>query len=96
MLSVIICILLLIGIGPLISGFRKGMYSQLFPKSKNLDQENENKRLDTQKNIKGEDLKPKSLDFDYRKPLIRKCNKCGMVLANFVKRCPNCNNAITD
>jgi hypothetical protein len=31
-----------------------------------------------------------TLDSKYRKPIVRKCPKCGMQLAGFVKKCPNC------
>ena len=30
------------------------------------------------------------LNKKYRKPIIRKCSNCGIVLASFVKQCPNC------
>ena len=39
---------------------------------------------------------PVDLNYKYRKPLIRKCDKCGMVVPNFVNRCPECGNVIKD
>ena len=30
------------------------------------------------------------LDHKYRKPLTRKCPKCGILLASFIKKCPHC------
>ena len=41
-----------------------------------------------------EDFKSINLDFKYRKPIIRKCENCGMILASFVKRCPLCGKQI--
>jgi hypothetical protein len=35
-----------------------------------------------------------NLDESYKKPIIRKCSKCGMQLAGFVKKCPNCGEKI--
>lgn len=32
-----------------------------------------------------------NLNSQYKKPIIRKCPKCGIQLASFVKKCPNCN-----
>ncbi|MHA1670296.1 MAG: zinc ribbon domain-containing protein [Promethearchaeota archaeon] len=34
------------------------------------------------------------LDSKYRKPIIRKCPNCGMLLPHFVKKCPNCGEVI--
>ncbi len=35
--------------------------------------------------------RPDILKFNYRKPLIIKCPNCGMMLTNFMKKCPKCN-----
>jgi len=35
-----------------------------------------------------------SLEFRYRKPLLRKCGKCGMILTSFTKKCPLCGKTI--
>ncbi|MGB5912980.1 MAG: hypothetical protein WBH31_17450 [Promethearchaeia archaeon] len=35
-----------------------------------------------------------SLEYRYRKPLIRKCSKCGMILTSFTKKCPQCGKII--
>jgi uncharacterized OB-fold protein len=35
-------------------------------------------------------ITPVNLNYKYRKPIINKCRKCGMILPNFVKKCPNC------
>ena len=35
--------------------------------------------------------RPDILNFNYRKPLILKCSNCGMMLTNFMKKCPKCN-----
>ncbi|MFX0057805.1 MAG: hypothetical protein ACFE8J_05845 [Candidatus Heimdallarchaeota archaeon] len=35
-----------------------------------------------------------SLEFNYRKPLIHKCSKCGMILSSFSKKCPQCGKII--
>ncbi|MHA2429867.1 MAG: hypothetical protein ACXACC_02425 [Promethearchaeota archaeon] len=35
-----------------------------------------------------------SLEFRYRRPLLRKCGKCGMTLTSFAKKCPLCGKTI--
>jgi small-conductance mechanosensitive channel len=35
---------------------------------------------------------PKSLNFTYHQPLIRKCPNCGMILTRSANKCPNCGN----
>lgn len=35
------------------------------------------------------------LDSKYKKPIIRKCPNCRMLLPHFVKKCPNCGEVIT-
>jgi len=35
-------------------------------------------------------VETKSLDFNYKKPLIIKCPNCGMTLISSMKKCPNC------
>ena len=30
----------------------------------------------------------------YRKPLVRKCSNCGIMVPGFVKKCPNCGERI--
>jgi hypothetical protein len=41
-----------------------------------------------------ESNKPINIDFKYRKPILRKCGNCGMILASFVKQCPLCGKQI--
>ena len=41
-----------------------------------------------------ESVKPINIDFKYRKPILRKCGNCGMILASFVKKCPLCGKQI--
>lgn len=41
-----------------------------------------------------ESYKSINLDFNYRKPILRKCGNCGMILASFVKKCPLCGKQI--
>ena len=35
------------------------------------------------------------LDSKYKKPIIRKCPNCRMLLPHFVKKCPNCGDVLT-
>jgi uncharacterized OB-fold protein len=39
-------------------------------------------------------FKPIDLEFKYKKPLIKKCENCGNIVPNFVKKCPFCNNQV--
>ena len=41
-----------------------------------------------------ESAKPINIDFKYQKPILRKCESCGMLLASFVKKCPLCGKPI--
>lgn len=36
-----------------------------------------------------------NLNTKYRKPIVRKCSNCGIVLAGFVKQCPNCGERVS-
>lgn len=86
--------LFLVVFGLSITGFKK--LSQLFHRKKKpnktiyqkykqyLQQEIEPAEIEIR------DKKNISLEFRYRKPLIRKCSKCGMILTSFTKKCPQC------
>jgi len=88
-------------IGPLYKRKRKSLYSRMLPKKgdkrSRLDEIRERKGFKKKREIipnKSKNLKPISLDFEYRKPLVRKCENCGMILASFVKKCPLCGKLI--
>jgi rubrerythrin len=36
-----------------------------------------------------------NLNVKYRKPLVARCNNCGMTVAGFVKKCPRCGEAVS-
>ena len=73
----------------------------MFPNRKrksSLESKQNRKRFEEKKKIEIRDpkvFKKISLDFDYRKPIIFKCENCGNTIPNFVKKCPFCNKQIT-
>lgn len=89
-------------LGPLISTTKASLYSRLFPKKskKNISSYEEEKKLYKSETevIKHQErkMKPINLNIKYRKPLIHKCEKCGIIVPNFVNKCPVCGNAIED
>ncbi len=99
----ILIFLILIVIGPLITGISKAMYNRLFQRKKKRIEKSDyqfykeqlkSTRQDTQ--IQPLDTKDINLDFKYRKPIIRRCNNCKIIVPNFVKTCPNCRKPIID
>ena len=97
----ILIFLILIVIGPLITGISKDLYRRLFQK---VDKSKEKSGYEIYKEgLKYErpviPEKPRnniSLDFKYKKSIIRKCPYCGIIIPNFVKKCPNCGKPIID
>ena len=89
-------------LGPLISTTKASFYSRLFPKKskKFISSYEEEKKLYKSETevIKPQErkIKPVNLNFKYRKSLIHKCNKCGIIVPNFVNKCPVCGNVIKD
>ena len=75
---------------------KKSLYSRMFPDKKKRIVLNTQRRKDIFKIKEIKQPQPKvfkhiSLDFSYSKPLIGKCENCGNLLPNFVKKCPFCN-----
>ncbi|MFW9821672.1 MAG: hypothetical protein ACFFE4_01975, partial [Candidatus Thorarchaeota archaeon] len=67
----------------------KRIYKQLFPEKKRQAQpikRREEFRIDQEPDLKK--LTEINLNFKYRRPLIKKCENCGMVIASYVKKCP--------
>lgn len=85
----ILLFFLLIMIGPLINGFKKSFYYRLFPKKK-TEQEFKRKTTRSQSPI----IQAQDIDYKYRRPIIRSCRYCGMTVANFMKKCPQCGKII--
>lgn len=93
----IVTFILLIFAGIIFKGTRrKTLYSRLFPeKNAQIKKRERRKRMKYQikSDIETSKLKqfdPIDLNFKYNKPLIVKCNNCGMILPSFAKKCPNC------
>lgn len=90
----------LITIGPFFSRNKRSLYSRMFPDRKRRSSfENEQKEKVFKNKRKFEQAEPKifkkiSLEFNYRKPIIFKCENCGNTIPNFVKKCPFCNKQI--
>ena len=79
---------------------KKKFYSDMFPdKNRNpeadhprfqKEQEKRDRRLEENLELKVEKLSKIDLSVDVKKPLIGKCEKCKMIIPNFVEKCPNC------
>ncbi|MFW9819419.1 MAG: hypothetical protein ACFFE5_07400 [Candidatus Thorarchaeota archaeon] len=74
---------------------KKRIYDQLFPEKKRQTQpikRREEFRIEKQPELKN--VSDINLNFKYRRPLIKKCENCGMVIASYVKKCPVCGESI--
>ena len=95
---IIIIILLFVFLAPVglfLNRNKKSLYSRMFPDKKRRITLNTQKTRDKFKIKEIKQPQPKifkhiSLDFRYSKPLISKCENCGNILPNFVKKCPFC------
>ncbi len=95
---IIIIILLFVFLAPIglfLNHNKKSLYSRMFPDKKKRIALNRQRRKETFKikEIKQPQLKVFrhiSLDFVYSKPLVGKCENCGNILPNFVKKCYFC------
>ena len=94
--SLIVLFLLLVVIGPVLSGMRKSLYTSMFSRKKQSDSsyQQHKETVKKQHKITGykprRDIKPVNLNFKYQRPLVGKCSNCGMTVAGFVKKCPRC------
>ncbi|KKM85748.1 hypothetical protein LCGC14_1285920 [marine sediment metagenome] len=82
-------------IGLFLNRNKKSLYSRMFPDKKKRIALNTKRTRDTFKIKEIKPPQPKvfrhiSLDGSYSKPLISKCENCGNILPNFVKRCLFC------
>ncbi|TFG24954.1 MAG: hypothetical protein EU532_12125 [Promethearchaeota archaeon] len=96
----ILLFLILIVIGPLITGISKDVYRRLFQEvnkqtKEKSDYETYKEGLKYERPItRNKARNGISLDFKYKKSIIRKCHYCGMTIPNFVKKCPYCGKPI--
>ena len=70
------------------------IYSKMFPDKKRRSQDFHRKlelKIETEpeKPVQ-KSLKEVNLNFKYRKSLINKCEKCGMLITGYRKNCPTC------
>lgn len=97
---IILIFLILIVIGPLITGISRDMYRRLFQQvnkktKEKSDYEKFKEGLKYERPITRNKVRDGiSLDFKYKKSIIRKCHYCGMTVPNFVKKCPYCGKPI--
>jgi len=95
-IGLILIFVFLLFAGPLLGGKRKSLYSKIFPDKKAKAREKFQRKReeyeikDKIKQLKLQHLNQISLDSEYRKPIIRKCEKCGMIIPKFAKKCPIC------
>ncbi|TFG15789.1 MAG: hypothetical protein EU535_00915 [Promethearchaeota archaeon] len=101
LISLILLFVFLTILGPFLKSKRKTYYSSIFPEKKRRKKEEyalikkQSKRVLSQETQKRK-IPDINLDFQYRKSTIRKCSNCGMIVANFVKKCPICGEEIKD
>jgi predicted PurR-regulated permease PerM len=100
---IILVFLILIVLGPLITGISKDLYQRLFSGNRKSieksDYQSYKEQLkDTHQVAQKQPIGNQNitLDFKYRKSIIRKCHYCGIIIPNFVKKCPNCGKPILD
>ncbi|TFG05126.1 MAG: hypothetical protein EU539_09725 [Promethearchaeota archaeon] len=89
----------LVIIGPFFRRNRKSYYSRIFPNksTKHLEEYKGLKKKRSSEGIAPTQLSHEiNFDFKYKKPVLRKCPKCGMILPSFVKKCPVCNKSINE
>lgn len=92
----ILVFVFLIFLGPLLKRRQKSIYASLFPDKKKVREEKiqkkeeEIKRREEMKLFKLRHLNKIDLDFEYREPIIRKCDNCGLMIPKFAKKCPIC------
>ncbi|HEA71196.1 hypothetical protein LCGC14_0715440 [marine sediment metagenome] len=94
-ITLLLLFVFLAPVGLFLTRSRKSLYSRMFPDKKKRIALNTQRRKDTFKikEIKqpqSKVFKHISLDFRYSKPLISKCENCGNILPNFVKKCFFC------
>ncbi|MFX1377314.1 MAG: hypothetical protein ACFFA0_16060 [Promethearchaeota archaeon] len=90
---IILIFTILITISLLYRRNKKSLYSKMFPdrKRKSSLEEKPKKIVQVQPKI----FKKVDLEFNYRKPIIFKCENCGNTIPNFVKKCPFCGKQIS-
>lgn len=80
-------------IGPFLRRNKRSLYSRMFPNRKiKLGQKKQREKEFQQSQPRI--FKLINLDFNYRKPIINKCENCGNIVPNFVKVCPFCKHQI--
>ncbi|NVM34865.1 MAG: hypothetical protein HWN81_04670 [Candidatus Lokiarchaeota archaeon] len=87
-------------IGPFLRKNKRSLYSRMFPDRKRKPSLNYKRKLrpitkEKELNLTQQRIfKPVNLDFNYRKPIIKKCENCGNIVPSFVKTCPFCKKQI--
>lgn len=88
----------LLAVDPFLRERKKSLYSKIFPKKRKALKED----IMHRKKLRDSALSSKkrvpsvNLNFKYKKPAIRKCSNCGMILASFVKKCPICGEVVIE
>ncbi|MHA1489611.1 MAG: hypothetical protein ACTSRI_08150 [Promethearchaeota archaeon] len=86
---------LLFFIGFLVKGKGNSFFSRFKHKKINLKDTDKKKKEEYLKQFKKYHPQLRRIDKidlnkKYRKPIVRKCSNCGIILPGFVKKCPNC------
>ena len=94
----ILLFLFLVVIGPVFSGLKRSMYSEMYKNKKGKLNRNYRRSILNKKETNATNTKNRkvNLNVKYRKPIIRNCYNCGMIVANFVTKCPQCGKSILD
>ncbi len=92
----LLLLIFLVTIGPLFLKRRKSIYSGLFPdKMQTRHLKRQKKKRSFVRRPEPEQPQPRihraiNLDFEFSRPIISKCEKCGNIVPSFVKKCPFC------
>jgi len=99
-IALLIVFIFLTTIGPFLRKNKRSLYSRMFPDRKRkptLNYKKKERTITKEKELKltqPKIFKPIDLNFNYRNPIIKKCENCGNIVPSFVKTCPFCKKQI--
>jgi len=78
---------------------QSSIYSEMFPDKKKRRSQDFHRKLELKIEMEFEkpvqkNFKEVNLNFMYRKSLINRCEKCGMLITSYRKTCPTCGQAL--
>jgi flagellar basal body-associated protein FliL len=98
---IVVLFIFLVTLGLTFRRNKKSLYSRMFPDKKrktSFNKSTSEKEINEEKEFKQLQprvIKPVNLEFNYHKHIILKCERCGNIIPNFVKKCPFCKKTIS-